>query len=176
MLNKIPNLNYPKIKLLILSLLSIDIFIYALADSLLSALDALAWVGLLILYDLEAEAIPVTITKTTLHGCRIALIALVVAVFFSYWYSKAWLDVGNALLWFALIAMLEFEMRFPGKVAEFKKHLRFSMLVVFAGLIVMALVLLLKSYWLDAYDAILWILAFALLEVDIIKFLQIRQG
>ncbi|WP_347989352.1 hypothetical protein [Methylomonas sp. AM2-LC] len=170
------SLRYPKTKLILLTLLSINIIAYALLDTLISALDALAWVGLLILYELEADENLANISKNTQETCRNSLIALVVLVFFGYVYQQEWLEVINALLWFTLIALLELEIRFPERVAVRQNQFKMINACVFICLTAMVPAWLIQSSWLDAYDACLWIVAFAMIEVDIFHVLPLRRS
>jgi len=174
-INKILALRYPKTKLILLALLSLNIIIYALVDTLMSAVDALAWVGLLLLYELEADENLIDISKNKLQTCRNSLITLVVVVFFSYVYQQEWLEVINALLWFTLIALLELEIRFPERVAAKLNQFKMINACVFVCLTAMVPAWLTQSSWLDAYDACLWIAAFAMIEVDIFHILPLRR-
>lgn len=176
MLKEILTLQYPKTKLAILALLTLNIFIYAVVDSLISAVDALAWVILLIMYELEASKILESFPDATIHSIRNAMIAVIVLIFFYYIYDNEWLDVLNTLLWLGLIVLMELEIRFPESINRQKQLFSFATIGVFLSLVWVALAWLWRSSWLDAYDAALWITAFALIEVDIFKFLQIKRS
>lgn len=171
MLNKIASLPYPKFKLAILALLTLNVFIYAVNDTMTSAVDALVWVALLLMFELETlKAAP--IAGRTLHWIRNVLITVIVLVFGSYIRDNEWLDVVNSLLWFALIALLELEVRWPRKVLEHQQVFWLITVAVFTGLVAMVAAWIWQADWLDAYDAALWIAAFATIEVDIFRFLQ----
>jgi hypothetical protein len=164
-------LPYPKFKLAILLLLTLDVVIYALVDTLNSAVDALAWLVLLVLYELEAKGIAV-FAENTLHAIRNGLIVLIALVFVNYVQDKEWLDVVNSALWFVLIALLELEIRWPDKVFKYRQAYRMATVTVFGGLIIMVIAWAWQSAWLGVYDATLWIVAFAFIEVDIFHLLQ----
>jgi len=166
-----PNLNYPKFKLTIVALLALNTVIYALSDTLTSAADALVWLVLLVLYELETNgAAPLAYDK--LHQLRNVLITVIVLVFVSYLHDKKWLDVVNSLFWFALIALLECEVRWPDKVLKHRQSYWLATVTVFTGLIAMVIAWVWQSAWLNAYDAMLWIIAFGAIEVDIFQLLQ----
>ena len=169
-------LPYPKLKLAILGLLALDVFIYAAVDTLTSTLDALAWVALLIMYELEATRSRWPFTGKTKLVIRNTLIVLIILMFFSYIRAKEWLDVINSMLWFVLIALLEVEIRWPEKLLEYQSWFWLLTMAVFIGLVGMVGAWLWSSAWLDAYDAALWIAAFALIEVDIFRFLKIKPA
>ncbi|MDD4914148.1 MAG: hypothetical protein PHW13_03805 [Methylococcales bacterium] len=162
-------------KLTVLALLSLNVLIYAISHNLLNAIDALCWVLLLIMFELEAFSQTAPFSTATRCMMRNALILVVLAVFFIYIGSNEWLDVGNAVLWFMLIALLELEIRYPQTVLNHPQAYWLATLGVFIGLLAMVGIWLSRSAWLDAYDAVLWIVAFAVIDVDIFKFLQLKS-
>ncbi len=167
-------LSYPKFKLAILALLTLNIGIYATVDTMTTAVDALAWVILLVMFELETvKAAP--FAASTLHAVRNVLIVVIVLVFGSYIRDNEWLEVVNSLLWFALIVLLELEVRWPSLVARHRSAFWLMTVAVFVGLLGMVVAWLMHSDWLDAYDALLWIVAFGVIEVDIFHFLQLKR-
>ena len=171
MLNHFSSLPYTKFKLAIVVLLTLNAIIYAWIDSLISAVDELAWLVWLVLYELEANGAS-PMAKNTLHGIRSVLLAVIALVFVSYVHDSKWLDVVNSALWFALIALLELEARWTDKVFEYRQSYWLATVTVFSGLIAMPMALAWQSAWLDVYDAILWIVAFASIEMDIVQLLR----
>ncbi|MFZ2169900.1 MAG: hypothetical protein WAW61_09730, partial [Methylococcaceae bacterium] len=103
------------------------------------------------------------------------LIVVIALVFVSYIHDSEWLDVVNSALWFVLIALLELEVRWPDTVFKYRQNNWLATVTVFAGLIAMVIAWVWQSAWLDVYDAILWIVAFASIEVDIFQFLQRKR-
>jgi len=172
MLNPFPALQYPKFKLAILVLLTLNAVIYTFVDTLTSTVDALAWLILLVMYELETNSNNLPISETIMQAIRYGLIALIALVFISYLSDSEWLDVANSLLWFGLIAMLEFEVHKPALVMRHGHLFWLLTLTTFIGLIAMAVIWLWQGAWLDGYDAVLWIVAFGLIEVDIFNFLK----
>ena len=175
MFNYLLSLPYPKFKLAIVALITLNAVIYAMVDTLTSAVDASAWLVLLVLYELEANG-AAPMAEKMLHGIRDALIAVIILVFVSYVHDSEWLDVVNSALWFVLIALLELEVRWPDKVFKYRQSYWLATMTVFAGLIAMVIVWAWQSAWLDVYDATLWIVAFASIEVDIFQLLQRKQA
>lgn len=176
MSNPFPRLEYPAFKFVILGLLIVNAIIYALVDTITSTIDAITWLILLIIYEMETHTNGLPLPEKTLTMMRSVLIGLIVLVFFSYLRDKEWLDVINASLWFALIAIMETEVRWPSVVMR-NSHLFWLMTIsVFSGLIGMAAVWLWQHNWLDAYDAILWIIAFGSIEADIMQLLKRKQA
>jgi len=170
--NPFAALQYPKFKLAILVLLMLNTVIYAFVDTLTSTVDALVWLILLVMYELETNSNNLPISETIMQAIRYGLIALISLVFVSYLQDSEWLDVANSLLWFGLIAMLEFEVHKPALVMRHGHLFWLLTLTIFIGLIAMAVIWLWQGAWLDGYDAALWIVAFGLIEVDIFNFLK----
>ncbi|MDO9160836.1 MAG: hypothetical protein Q8N35_07420 [Methylococcaceae bacterium] len=170
--NPFAALQYPKFKLAILVLLMLNTVIYAFVDTLTSTVDALAWLILLVMYELETNSNNLPIAETIMQAIRYGLIALIALVFVSYLQDSEWLDVVNSLLWFGLIAMLELEVHKPGLVMRHGQFFWLLTVATFIGLVVMAVIWLWQGAWLDGYDAALWIVAFGLIEVDIFNFLK----
>jgi hypothetical protein len=171
MFNYFTSISYPKFKLAIVLLITFNAVIYAIADTLTSAVDALAWLMLLVLYELEANG-AAPMAENTMHRIRNVLIVVIALVFSSYIHDSEWLDVVNSALWFLLIALLELEVRWPDTVCKYRQNYWLATVTVFAGLIAMVIAWAWQSAWLDVYDASLWIVAFAAIEVDIFQLLQ----
>jgi hypothetical protein len=136
MLQNISTLRYPTFKLVVLGLLTLNVFIYGLTDTATKTLDALVWLVLLILYELETNKFATPVDHW-LPKLRSSLIMLIVLVFISYFNSKEWLDVINSILWFILIALLEIEVRWPDYTSRQPKAYWLAIVTVFAGLLAM---------------------------------------
>jgi hypothetical protein len=175
MFNYFSSLPYPKFKLAVVALLILNAIIYAMVDTLTSAVDAMVWLVLLVLYELEANG-SAPMAENTLQGIRNVLIAVIALVFVSYVDDSEWLNVVNSALWFALIALLELEVRWPDKVFKYRQSYWLATVTVFAGLITMVIAWAWQSAWLDVYDATLWIVAFGSIEMDIFQLLQRKHA
>lgn len=175
MLNNKLTLPYPKFKLAILLLLSLNIVLFSLFDNITSTIDALSWVALLVMYELEAVSGGKLIAENTQQNIRNVLIVVIALVFFKYLFDQEWLDIINGSLWLVLIGLLEMEIRWPNTIAANKQLFWLATVAIFIGLLSMVAAWLWQSAWLDAYDAALWITAFGFIEVDIFRFLQLKQ-
>lgn len=175
MLNPLASLQYPKSKLAILLLLTFNAGMYAVVDTPTTAADAGAWLMLLAMYELQTHSNGFPVSEAVLRTVRSGLIGLIALVFFSYWHDSEWLDVANSLLWFGLIAIMELEVRRPAMIFKYANLFWLLTILIFSGLIVVAGLWLWQQAWLDAYDALLWIIAFCLIEVDILQFLQRKR-
>ena len=162
---------YPGFKIAIVALLALNFAVYALFDTWIKAVDALVWLGLLILYEMEANHLASNHHKW-LTNIRTVLVILVPLIFLGYLNGKEWLDVANSILWFALIALLEWEVRWPDRVVLHAQVYWFATIAVFSGLSTMIFAWLWQKAWLDAYDAALWLLAFGTIEADILALIK----
>ena len=165
------SITYPTLKLVIVALITLNVVIYAVVDTLISAVDSLAWLLLLVLYELEANS-AVLLAEIKMQRIRSFLIAVIALVFVGYVHGHEWLAVINAVFWFALIILLELEVRLPDKVSKYRLSYWWATVIVFAGLIGMVIAWAWQSAWLEVYDAIVWIVAFGSIEVDIAQLLQ----
>jgi hypothetical protein len=88
--------------------------------------------------------------------------------------GKEWLDAINIGLWIGVVALLEIEVRRPDAVMRYRGGFLAVTTVLYAGLVGLVLAWLLRGEWFDAYDAALWLAAFATLEMDLLG--QFRNG
>ncbi len=91
---------------------------------------------------------------------------------YSTFHDREWLEVINFIFWFALITLLELEARLPDKVFKCRISYWWATVIVFTGLIAMVMVWAWQSAWLDVYDAILWVIAFGSIEMDMNRILK----
>lgn len=175
MINPFSSISYPGFKLAIVLLLAVNAMIYARMGHLIDALDECVWLIWLMLYELETDG-ATFMAENNLHKIRSLLIAMIAGLFILYVHDSKWLDVINAVLWFALIALLELEARWTDQVLKHRQSYWLATAAVFAGLIAVPIVLALQSAWLDVYDATLWLAAFAFIEMDIVQLLQRKHA
>ncbi len=161
------------IKPAIFVLLAINAGIYASSGRFSEGLDAFAWFALLALFEIETRRPQWTrIPRNALVLDLLRLIAAVgVAVSaFSFIREQEWLDAGNAWLWIAVVAALELQLRAPLFVDRHRRTFTGVSLTLYGALAAVALLWLIRGEWLDGYDALLWIAAFALIELDLLRF------
>ncbi|MEI6543854.1 MAG: hypothetical protein WCL60_10040 [Methylococcales bacterium] len=166
---------YPKFKLAILALLAIDVVIYAFVGTLTRFLDAFSWMLLLIIYEMESMEI-VFISQAVVSLVRNSLIAVIGWVLLRYFLDNQWLDVTNSALWFVMIILFELKMRWPTIVQQYQPVYNVTNMAVLAGLGIVALIWLLDSAWLDAFDAVLWLVALVVIDLDVFKLEEHKQA
>jgi hypothetical protein len=137
------------------------------------ALDAAAWLVLLASFELETGyggRFGAGRSAAILRGARLVAAAAIVAAAIGYVGGKEWLDAINLALWIAVVALLEFEVRRPEAVAAHRAGFTAVATLLYCGLVVPVLVWAGRGEWFDAYDALLWLIAFAAIEIDLFKF------
>lgn len=163
---------YSALKLLILALLTIDTFAFALGGRLSAALDAIAWLILLVLFEWEATSRTRSLgawTIRTLEAVRALAIVGVAVAAVAFLEEGIWLDVANSALWISVVVLLEIEVRFPLMVMLNRPLFTGLAYTLYGGLGLLVLVWAWRGEWLDAYDALIWLIAFAIIEMDMLK-------
>ena len=145
---------------------------YLFAGTVSKGLDAAAWFVLLSLFALETGwpgALRTRGARIAVRGARLAAAAAIAAAGIAYLIEKNWLDVLNTALWIAIVVMLEVEVRFPRAVKRYRTGFAATAAALYTGLVLLVFAWLWRGEWFDAYDALLWIIAFALIEMDLLK-------
>lgn len=154
---------------LLFVLLAINAGLYAGSGRFSEGLDAFAWFALLALFEIETRCprrTGIPRNALVLDLLRLIAAAGVAIAAFSFIREQEWLDAANAWLWIGVVAMLQLQLRAPLFTARHRSACTGASLSLYGALAVVALVWLLRGEWLDAYDALLWIAAFALIEMD----------
>lgn len=154
------------------ALLVCNATIYLFTGTLSQALDAMAWLTLLALFALETgfdDRFRADNVASAIHGARLAAAAAVCAAAVGYVNQNEWLDAFNSGLWIAVVVLLEFEVRYPCAVARHRAWFAATTAALYAGLAALVLVWAWHSEWFDAYDALLWLVALAMIEMDLLQ-------
>ena len=160
------------------ALLALNTVIFLISGALNAGLDSIAWLTLLALFELETGGGRVLRSRTAVaavHGVRLAALAAVGAAAAGFLYNKEWLDATNSGLWIAVVALLELEVRRPPAVAVHWAWFIAAAATLYSGLGALVLVWLWRGEWFDAYDAALWLAAFATIEMNVLEAAQ-RTG
>ncbi|MGA0024012.1 MAG: hypothetical protein ACO3F9_05130 [Burkholderiales bacterium] len=158
------------LRVALFALLAANALIYAAAGRLSEGFDALAWYALLLLYECETRW-PLRMRRepfATVAGLlRLAAGAAVVYAAAAFVHEREWLDALNAWLWIGVVIVLELEVRMTESVARHRVLATRASYMLYAALAGVALTWLVQGEWFDAYDAALWIAAFALIELEL---------
>lgn len=163
---------YPAFKVAVFALLACNTAYYLIAGTLREALDATAWLTLLVFFALETgfgERFRARGAAIAIRGTRLAAAAAVIAAGIGYVQQDEWLNAVNTGLWIAVVVLLEFEVRYPRAVSRRRTWFAATTVTLFAGLAALVLIWAWRREWLDAYDALLWLTAFAMIEMDVLR-------
>ena len=163
---------YRWVKTAIFALLAGNAVVFSFTGTVTEALDAGAWLILLALFELETGQGPwpaATRAATALHAVRLAAAAAIGTAAVGYVYQEQWLDAINTGLWIAVVVLLEFEVRYPAAVACRRTACTALAAVLYSGLAALVPVWAWRGEWFDAYDAALWLVAFATIEINVLR-------
>ena len=157
-------------RILIIGLLLLNALIFMLRGEYNDGFDSLAWISLMGLYEIESQQrIDGLSLRDRLRPLRSLAILVVVFAETSYLFEGAWLDVVYSVQWLFVIALVELETRQPHLV---RVHLRRFKLAAFTLALSMALVVgvwFSQGLLFNGYDALIWMLAFILIDLDLVK-------
>ncbi len=168
---RIATAGYFWFKAAVFALLALNTAAYLASGTPSEALDSLAWLALLVSFELEtrfAGRFREGRMNTAIRVVRMAAAAALVIALMGYVRSGEWLDTVNVGLWIGVVALLEFEVRRPDDVTRHRKGFVAATSALYAGLVGLVLAWLLRGEWFDAYDAVLWLVAFATLEMGLL--------
>lgn len=163
---------YPWFKAAVFFLLACNSAIFFATGTASEALDAAAWLVLLASFELETGWqgwIGRPPGPAVLRAVRLGAAIAILAAAIGYIRGGVWLDAANIGLWIAIVALLEFEIRRPHAVAPHRAWFAVAAALLFCGLGVTVLAWAGRGEWFDAYDALLWLIAFATIEIDVFK-------
>jgi hypothetical protein len=159
---------YPWLKALVIALLACNTAVYVASGTLSEAFDSAAWLALLASFELEtgfSGRFSEGRATAVLRGVRLAAAAAILAAAIGYVRGNDWLDAINLGLWIAIVILLELDVRAerarPGFMA--------ITLMLYAGLAVLVVAWAWRGEWFDAYDALLWLIAFFTIEINVLK-------
>ena len=168
---------FPVFKWGVYGLLSLNVVLFLVGQTLVEAVDSLAWLLLLLLLEWEThrsrEGTLVGRARARLRAGR--ALAYVVIVDSALEYSGAAfraeygdVDMWNAWMWIAVTVVLEFDLWVPHRYGRASWWARNGVkAALYAALFAYVLLWTRAGSWLDGYDAGLWILCFFVIELNI---------
>jgi hypothetical protein len=154
------------------TLLACNAAAYVASGTLFEALDSLAWLGLLLLFELETGfgwGARGGWTARAIRGARLLAATAVAAAAAGYVREREWLDAINAWLWIATVIVLESQIRVSALAARLRATLAVAAAMLFVGLAAVAVAWMWEDEWFDAYDALLWLAALVVIEMNILR-------
>ncbi len=162
---------YAGFRIAVFALLACNTAYYVYAGTPSKGLDALAWLALLALFALETGfggRLRSPRAALTIRVLRLVAATAVCAAGIGYVIEHDSLDAINTALWIAIVVLLEFEVRRPREVAQYRARFTAAAAVLYTALATLVLAWGWRGEWLDAYDALLWLVAFATIEMDVL--------
>lgn len=160
----------------VFTLLGVNVLLFFSAETFIEGLDSLAWLALLLLFELEARLVERQPGNPGSHPLLrwargIAYLAIGWCVIGyslpAHVSAHGWLDALNAWTWVAIVFLLELDLR-QVPAGERGRRLRtVAKTPLYAALLGYALLWGLGGSWLDFYDALLWILCFFTIELQL---------
>ncbi len=163
---------YLCIKSLVFILIAVNAAIFSFYGTVSATIDTVAWLTLLALFELETAYPRLVQGERALrlvHLVRLAAGAGVCIAAAGYVLGKAWLDAINIGLWIGVVILLEVEVRFPHALARSRLWFGTAGSLLYSGLAVMVGVWAWRGEWFDAYDALLWLIAFLAIEMNVLQ-------
>ncbi|HYC47610.1 MAG TPA: hypothetical protein VED01_19210 [Burkholderiales bacterium] len=153
-------------------LLAVNTAYFGYSGSASKFTDAAAWLVLLALFQAETE-FPRRMrnprTLAIVRALRLVAGGGVFAAMIGYVFEENALDAVNTVLWIAVVVLLEIELRFASVVNRARRTYHGLLATIYAGLAVLVVLWALRGMWIDAYDAVLWLAAFVMIELAITK-------
>jgi hypothetical protein len=154
------------------ALLAANTAYFAIAGTLSKAIDAAAWLLLLVLFEAETRfgaRLQRASLRRVVRMIRLAAGAGVVAATVGYVFENNALDALNSVLWIAVVVLLEIEVRYRDAIQRVRLTLSSVAACLYGGLALVLVMWVVRRQWFDAYDALLWLVAFAAIEVDLVS-------
>jgi hypothetical protein len=161
-------------KLVLYTLLIVNIGMFLRHGTLNEALDSLGWVLLLGVFEWETRSLgeeylsrreKILIWVFQLVGYGLALNAARV-----YFNTAEWVDFSNATLWLLVCCTVVYDVFVPGEFGSLEWKIRNGFKIfLYVAILAIAVYWGITSDWLDFYDASLWILCFFMIEMNIFK-------
>lgn len=158
------------LKAVLFALLAANAVWFALGPSPSKAIDACAWLVLLALFVAETDfghLLEAGRSRMLVRAARLVAGIGVVAATIGYVFEDNLLDTVNCVVWIAVVILLETELRFPALAARASDAFRVTALALYGSLGVLVILWAVQGMWIDAYDAVLWLIAFGTIELKV---------
>lgn len=157
-----------RLKMALLILLMVNAILFLTRGEYNDSFDSLAWIVLMVLYEIETGKWP-DARRLNLNFLWIRNLAVVIVVVaeISYLFEGAWLDGIYSLLWLLVVVLFETESRYPREVATHPRLFRLAGLALVLGMIGVIGAWLMEQSYFNAYDGLIWSLAFLIIDLDL---------
>lgn len=157
------------LKAAVFVLLAANTAYFALTGASSKAIDSAAWLMLLTLFEAEARLAGRLQHRgrVVLRAARLAAGAAVVGATLRYVFDENVLDTINSVVWIAVVVLLETQFRYPHAVARWRTLFTAAAVALYGALGALVVTWGVRGEWFDAYDALVWLVAFATIELEV---------
>lgn len=166
-------------KAAVFCLLVLNTVVFTARGTLSEAIDSIAWFTLLLLFEAEtthAARLSSARAVAVMHAVRVIAGAAVLAAAVGYLYEDSPLDAVNAWLWIGVVVLLEVEVRLEHAVSRHRRLFATVASLLYGSLALAAAAWAWRGEWFDAYDAALWLVAFAAIEMNVLAGLDGKRA
>jgi hypothetical protein len=175
------SLRFAIFKYTVFALLAFNIYLFLVHETLHEAVDSIGWVILLGTFEYETTSLhqdyESAFEKYALYAVQALAYGLVLTATYHYLVLGEWVDLANSVIWLLVCAALAYDVYAPGEYGGVEWRVRNIVKgTLYAALVGLAL------WWgyegvtdpeggliglLDFYDAALWIVCFAVIELNV---------
>jgi hypothetical protein len=162
-------------KYAIFSVLIVDMLIYLWGSPFNEALDSIGWLLLLGTFEYESTSLHEEYTgpweKYLLMALQTLGYGITLKVTITYGLTHEWLDLANSVLWLLVCGSIAYDIYAPGEFGGTEWRIRNAVkMSLYTALVACAVTWAVEQAWLDFVDACLWIVCFAVVELNIFEF------
>ena len=171
---------FPYFKWSVYGLLTVNITLFFAHQTFIEGLESLAWVMLLALFEWETSQMDQpyvhALEQYAIHAARVLAYALILYSAYGYWQPEyiaehGYWDLLNVSTWIAVVFSLEYDVYVPGYYGRIEWMIRNGVkILLYVALFGYAVRWVLAGEWLDGYDALLWIVCFFFVELNILRY------
>lgn len=162
-------------KYIIFSALIVDMLLFLFGATLNEALDSIGWLLLLGTFEYESTSLNEEYVgpweKYLLMAVQTLGYGIALKVTVTYGLEHDWMDVANSTLWLLVCATIAYDIYAPGEFGSAEWRIRNAVkMALYMALVAVAVTWGVEEQWLDFFDASLWIICFAVVELNIFEF------